>query len=80
MKHWECFEDVAYYGMYALRPVGDMDFNSQELIHIGLKSEAERMQRILNQYEQKLDRLKDGLHSCKDTLHKLQGELDHETT
>lgn len=40
MNRWEYFIDVAYYDMWAVRPVGDRDFNSPRLFHFTNKDEA----------------------------------------
>lgn len=29
---WEYYLDIGYYDMWAVRPIGDKDFNSQKLI------------------------------------------------
>ncbi len=40
MISWEYFIDAAYYDMWAVRPVGDRDFNSPRLFHFTSKDEA----------------------------------------
>lgn len=47
---WEIFCDESYYGLWAVRQVGDKDFNSQELFHVMSKNEAEALANILNDY------------------------------
>jgi hypothetical protein len=38
---WEMFEDHGYYGMWAVRPIGDTRFSSPQLFHFATKAEAE---------------------------------------
>lgn len=38
--HWEFFMDKSYYDMWAVRPVGDRDFNSPRLFHFATREEA----------------------------------------
>lgn len=45
---WECFCDISYYDLWAVRPEGDRDFNSQYLFHVQNKDEAERLKDCLN--------------------------------
>lgn len=37
---WEYFVDESYYGMYAVRPVGDKNFNSPRLFHFADEEDA----------------------------------------
>ncbi len=48
---WETFHDVSYYDLWAVRPIGDKDFNSPRLFHLNLKNEAEKLQEYLNSLE-----------------------------
>jgi len=38
---WEIFLDGSYYDMWAVRPIGDADFNSKHLHHFKNKEDAE---------------------------------------
>lgn len=38
---WEIYQDESYYHMWAVRPVGDTDFNSPRLFHFNTKEQAE---------------------------------------
>jgi hypothetical protein len=44
---WEIFCDSSYYDMWAVRPVGDQSFTSQNLFHVTSKEEAERLKEVL---------------------------------
>jgi hypothetical protein len=44
---WEMFLDSSYYDMWAVRPVGDKDFNSPRLFHFILKEDAEQFKALL---------------------------------
>ena len=46
---WEIFCDRSYYDLWAVRPVGDKDFNSQKLFHVQSKEEAEALRNLLSQ-------------------------------
>ena len=37
---YEYFLDESYYSMWAVRPVGDIDFNSKNLHHVATEKEA----------------------------------------
>jgi len=37
---WEIFHDESHFGLWAIRPVGDDDFNSPHLFHIDNYNEA----------------------------------------
>lgn len=45
---WECFIDRGYYDQWAVRPIGDKDFNSQQLFHVPSMEEAEALRDLLN--------------------------------
>ena len=45
---WEYFKDEAYFGMYAVRPVGDGDFESPRLFHLVQEGDASNLVYILN--------------------------------
>ena len=38
---WEVFNDPSYFDMWAVRPVGDRDFQSLRLFHFARKDDAE---------------------------------------
>ncbi len=43
IKHgvkWEMFEDASYFHLWAVRPVGDHDFNSPRLFHFFEQKDA----------------------------------------
>lgn len=48
MKEWEYYCDVVYYDMWAVRPKGDKDFNSQQLFHVMSEAEAKALVETLN--------------------------------
>jgi hypothetical protein len=50
-KKWEYFQDPSYYDMYAVRPIGDKEFNSKLLFHVTNESEASRLAELLNSKE-----------------------------
>ena len=37
---WELFQDINYYDMWAVRPVGDRDFNSPQCFHFNKYDDA----------------------------------------
>ena len=37
---WEIFNDASCYNLWAVRPIGDKDFNSQRLFHFAKEEEA----------------------------------------
>jgi len=39
---WEIFSDPGYYDMWAVRPVGDNDFNSPRLFHFVREDDARK--------------------------------------
>ena len=39
---WEVFCDLSYFDMWAVRPVGDRDFNSPRLFHFASESDARK--------------------------------------
>lgn len=45
---FEWFLDESYFGLYAVRPEGDKDFNSELLFHVVTKDDAERLSHYLN--------------------------------
>jgi hypothetical protein len=47
---WEFFEDVSYFGLWAVRRVGDVDFKSQTLFHVQTREEALALSALLNNY------------------------------
>lgn len=53
MKTWESFCDDCYWHMWAVRPEGDKDFNSQELFHVSNEKEATHLMNYLNEMEKK---------------------------
>lgn len=44
---WEMFQDPAYFDMWAVRPVGDRDFNSPRLFHFANEDQARRFLSLL---------------------------------
>ena len=44
---WEIFLDDSYFGFWAVRPVGDKDFNSLRLFHFKDKKDAELFKRLI---------------------------------
>lgn len=40
-REWELFEDMAYFNLYCVRPVGEREFNSASSFHFVLLEEAE---------------------------------------
>lgn len=45
---WEVFQDESFYDMWAVRPVGDTDFNSPRLFHCLSKEHAEILKNTLD--------------------------------
>jgi len=46
---WEVYLDHAFYDMWAVRPVGDDDYNSSRLFHLPTKEKAEQLQQLLTE-------------------------------
>ncbi len=46
---WETFCDRCYYDMWAVRQIGDRDFNSQRLFHVPSQEEAIALRDLLNE-------------------------------
>ncbi len=44
---WEMFVDVCFYEYWAVRPVGDKDFNSPRLFHFSEKEDAEKFKELI---------------------------------
>lgn len=47
MKKWEMYLDYAYYDLWAVRRVGDKEFNSPALFHLEKKEDAEKLLELL---------------------------------
>jgi len=43
---WEVFIDRSYFDMWAVRPVGDKDFNSPRLFHFTFKYQADQFKTL----------------------------------
>jgi hypothetical protein len=46
VEGWECFQDLAYYDMWAVRPLADKRFEAA--FHVSSKGEAEALCAVLN--------------------------------
>lgn len=44
---WEMYLDMSYYDMWAVRRIGDTDFNSPALFHLGSREDAEKLMKLL---------------------------------
>lgn len=44
---WELFCDDSFFDMWAVRPVGDGDFNSPRLFHFDKKEDAEKFKELV---------------------------------
>lgn len=44
---WEIFIDESFFDMWAVRPIGDKDFNSPRLFHYVFKEDAEKLKELL---------------------------------
>lgn len=47
MRKWEVFQDLSYYHMWAVRPIGDRDFNSPHLFHFNKKEDADKFKELV---------------------------------
>lgn len=45
---WEVFSDASYFGLWAVRPVGDKDFDSPRLFHFVEQTDANEFKRLLD--------------------------------
>lgn len=48
MLTWEFFQDISYFDMWAVRPMGDTNFKSQLLFHVMSEQEAIILCGVLN--------------------------------
>jgi hypothetical protein len=44
---WEMFQDKAFHDLWAVRPIGDRDFNSPRLFHFMYEEEAKEFKRLV---------------------------------
>lgn len=44
---WELFFDTSFYHMWAVRPVGDENFDSPHLFHFAKKEDAEKFKELI---------------------------------
>lgn len=47
--NWEIYCDRLFYNIWAVRPVGDTDFNSLRLFHMTTRNKAEALQTLLSE-------------------------------
>ena len=45
---WEIFNDSGFFGMWAVRPVGDRDFDSPRCFHFVYEADAVEFKRLLD--------------------------------
>jgi len=45
--NFEMFQDKVFYNMYAVRPVGDKNYNSPLLFHFNFKKDAEKFLELI---------------------------------
>ena len=45
---WEFYQDPSYFDMWAVRPIGDKDFDSPRLFHVKTREIAITLTGILN--------------------------------
>ena len=48
---WEIFYDESYYGLWAVRPIGDHDFNSPRCFHLANEDLANELKNLLDKTE-----------------------------
>jgi hypothetical protein len=60
-KKWESFCDEGYYGLWAVRPVGDRSFKSQQLFHVQSKAESDALRETLDTITRQLEAAVEGL-------------------
>jgi hypothetical protein len=51
VRNWECFCDDCYYGMWAVRPVGENRWG--HCYHVHTREEAEGLRDLLNELQDK---------------------------
>jgi hypothetical protein len=44
---WEVFQDKTYFDFWAVRPIGDKNFNSPRLFHFANEEDAEQFKRLV---------------------------------
>lgn len=49
MITWEIFQDEMFYHMWAVRPLGDKNFQSPRLFHMATKEKAESLKELLEE-------------------------------
>jgi len=57
VRNWECFCDECYFGLWAVRPVGENRWG--HCFHVQTKEEAEGLRDLLNELQEKANSLLD---------------------
>jgi len=73
MRNWECFCDECYFGLWAVRPVGENRWG--HCFHVQTKEEAEGLRDLLNELQDKANIaicVKDSKSIDKDEITKSQ--------
>jgi len=55
VRNWECFCDESYYGLWAVRPVGENRWG--HCFHVQTKEEAEGLRDLLNELQEKANKM-----------------------
>jgi hypothetical protein len=71
VEQWEAFQDESYYGLWAVRPVGENRWGY--CFHVNTKEEAEGLCNLLNKMQEKIFRLaklaRREHYYCEDSLY-----------
>ena len=57
LTNWECFCDESYYGLWAVRPIGENRWGY--CFHVQTGKEAEGLRDLLNELQEKIDKLEE---------------------
>ena len=71
MRNWECFCDECYYGLWAVRPVGENRWG--HCFHVQTKEEAEGLRDLLNELQEKANAARQVSTRSGDNLDRLVG-------
>lgn len=72
-EQWEMYCDESYYGLWAVRPIGDRDFNSTNLFHLHSEAQAFMLKQKLESLESSVRELEES----RDSLSEMSESLAH---
>jgi hypothetical protein len=75
MTKWECFQDKAYYDLWAVRPENKTKWG--ECFHVQNKKEAEGLRNLLNDFEKKILELEQALENVEEYCANFTAEIEY---